>query len=155
LAICLVVLGCNVMEPELLPEHACEHVSVAGTAIDAAASPEDDGSALLEATAEPYTVTLVDGAPGFVRIEVTESTGAVLFVGAEAVVQGLTYCDCAVPLADPAPNGYCAELIPEHYHLELWPGVFHLELGPATADAETVWLMLAPLAEAATHTHED
>lgn len=142
--------GCNVMEPESIAEHACEHVEVEGTAVEAALIPDEAGSASITISAEPYTVGLPTGANGFVRIEVEEDAEAVLFVGEAGVVQSLTFCGYGVELAEPAPNGMCSDTIPEHYHLHLWPGIWHLELGPASGD--TLWLLLMP--HAAAHEHE-
>jgi hypothetical protein len=147
LLLAIPLLGCNVMEPELLPEHACERVEVAGTSITAADSIEDDASAAIHPSLEPWTVDLPSGAPGFVRMEIEEDASAVLFLGTAGVVQSLSYCDCPVPLHEPAPNGYCTEEIPEHYHLDLWPGVWHLEL----LGTGSTWLMLAPLEHAHEH----
>ncbi len=143
------LLGCNVMEPEDLGEHACEHVDLTGTEIVAALSRDLDDSAKVEISGEPYTVALPDGAPGYVRIELLEAIDAVLFVGASGVVGSLTECDCPEPLPEPSPNGYCSEDIPEHYHLHLDPGTWHLEL--SSADLDEVWLMLAPLTTAHVH----
>jgi hypothetical protein len=151
LAAVAVLAGCNVMEPESIAEHACEHVDVEGTAVEAAASMDDALSASIEISMEPYLVTLPPGAGGYVRIVVEEDSTAVLFVGTEGVVQSLSFCDYEVELADPAPNGLCSEEIPEHYHLHLSSGIWHLELGPTAGDA--VWLMLVPFAGAHDHEH--
>ena len=140
------LFGCNVMEPELLPEHACEHVEVAGTTVTAADSLDGDATAVIHPSHEPWTVDLPVGAPGFVRMEIEEDTSAVLFLGTADVVRSLTYCDCPIPLHEPEPNGHCAEEIPEHYHLDLWPGIWHLEL----LGTDSTWLMLASV----DHAHE-
>lgn len=144
------VLGCNVMEPEGLGEHACEHVDMEGTAVDAVSLPDDDASALIEVTGEPYTVSLPDGTPGYVRIVLLEQTDVVLFVGEAGVVTSLMECDCPEPMPEPLPNGFCSDDIPEHYHLHLDPGTWHLEL--SSDDVDEVWLMLSPATT--THTHE-
>jgi hypothetical protein len=139
------------MEPEPIAVHACEHVEVEGTAIEAAATPDEAGSASITISTEPYTVGLPTGANGFVRIVAEEGAEAVLFVGEAGVVQALTFCDYEVELPEPAPNGMCSEDIPEHYHVHLWSGIWHLELGPASGDA--LWLLLMPHAGAHEHEH--
>lgn len=151
LACVAILAGCNVMEPEPIAVHACEHVDAEGTEVEAATSMDDALPTSIEISMEPYLVTLPPGAGGYVRIVVEEDSTAVLFVGTEGSVQSLSFCDYEVELADPAPNGMCSEEIPEHYHLHLWSGIWHLELGPTTGDE--VWLMLVPLVHAHTHEH--
>jgi hypothetical protein len=145
------LFGCNVMVPEDLGEHACEHVDVPGTEITAALTAEDDASAVIEASGEPYTVTLPASGSGFVRVVLLEEADVVLFVGEQSVVGSLSECDCEEPLPEPTPDGFCPDDIPEHYHLHLDPGYWHLEL--SSDDVDSVWLMLAPLTTP--HVHED
>ena len=143
--------GCNVMEPEGLGEHACAHVSVPGTAVDAAPTMDEASASVIGISDQPWTVALVAGGPGFVRIDVVEDSVAVLFAGDAGVVRGLTFCGFDFPLPDLAPNGFCSEDIPEHVHLTLPSGVWHLELESDSVDS--VWLMLAPAAVAHDHEH--
>ncbi|MBW2264523.1 MAG: hypothetical protein JRG91_21365 [Deltaproteobacteria bacterium] len=151
LLVAVLLAACNVMEPVGLGEQACAQVSVAGTAVDAAPSMDEASASVIGISAEPWTVALVPGGPGFVRIDVLEDAGAVLFAGEAGVVRGLTFCGIDFPLPDPAPNGFCSEDIPEHVHLALPSGVWHLELESDSVDS--VWLLLAPVAVAHDHEH--
>lgn len=144
----LVLAACSGDAAEDPSVHACEMVGDPGTAVTAAATLED-ATPDLAVDGAPYTVTLVDGAPGYVGIEVTGDTPALLFMGLADVVAELHGPDgAAVGLPDPAPVDACAE-IPEHYDLDLHEaGTWVLELGPAAV--ADVWLLLH---EADGHAH--
>lgn len=145
----LALLGCSSGEEAEDPEvHACEHVGEAGTAVTAGA---DTASAPAIAVGqEPYTVTLVDGAAGYVSVEVTEDTPALLFVGTADVAANLWHGDEEEGLPEPSPNELCAEDIPEHFDLDFHEaGTYYLTFGPAAVSE--VWLMLS---SAEGHAHE-
>jgi hypothetical protein len=133
-------------DPEV---HACEHVSEGGTAITAGA---DTASAPGIAVGdEPYTVTLVDSAPGYLSIEISEDTPALLFMGTADVAATLWHGEEEEGLPDPAPNDLCPDDIPEHFDLDFHEaGTFYLELGPAAVS--DVWLYLS---SAEGHAHEE
>lgn len=129
--------------------HACEQAGNAGTAITAGATREEDASAVLEVGEDPFTVTLVDGATGWVRLDVPEPASLLLFAGTADVVMDLTHEDTAEGLPTPAPVEGCPDEVPEHFDLDLHEaGTWHLALGPAVVD--TVWLLLL---DAAGHAH--
>jgi hypothetical protein len=128
-------------------EHACEHVGEAGTAITAGA----DRASATEIThsAEPYTVTLVAGAPSFLKTPGGED--GLLFTKATGVVTGLYFeQETNSQLAAPEPNSFCPSDIPEHFDLELEaaPGTWYIELAPSASP--DVWIALV---EAAGHAH--
>lgn len=148
IALLISLFACSGETPEDPEAHACEVIDEAGTAITAAAAMDATAPSITPGET-PYTVTLVESAPGYVAIEVAEDTPALLFMGTADVAADLYLPDgTAMGLPDPAPVEACTE-IPEHYDLDLHEtGTWYLELGPA-AVAE-VWLLLHP----GSHTHE-
>jgi hypothetical protein len=127
-------------------EHACEHIAEAGTAV--AAGADRAGAPALTIAEEPYTVTLLSGAPGFVKIE--GPLEGLLFAGTADVVTALFHGDSTddeLPAA--SPTAFCSAEIPEHYDLDLHEsGPFYVQLGPA--QVPDVWLMLI---DAGAHAH--
>jgi len=139
--------GTNGAEEEDPGEHACEVVGDAGTRVAAAATPEDGEE--LEPSETPYTIQLVDGAPGYVTLHGGED--ALLFVEEENIVNGLFHEDDLDTdlLEAGTPNEFCETEIPEHFDLELEAaGHYHLQLGPAAVDE--VWVVYLG-AEGPTH----
>ncbi len=135
-------------EEESIEEHACEHATEAGGALTAGATREDAPELPLDG--EPYTVTLVDGASGFLAVPVTGDTAALLFAGTADVVTGFYEGDTAVTLPEAAPIEDCADDIPAHYDLDFHEaGTWYLEVGPAAVSE--VWLLLGEGA----HGHEE
>jgi len=115
-------------------EHACLHAGETGSEIIASETPED--APVIELGDEPYTVTLVPGVVGYVKLEAPAE--ALLFAGTADVVSGLTF-DGSDILPDGAPNEFCEDEIPEHFDLDLdEPGEYVLTLGPSGVDS--VWL---------------
>lgn len=137
----LVLAACSGGEEVEDPDtHACEARGDAGTAVTAAA---DAASApAIEVGEVPYTVTLVDGAAGFLAVEVAEDTAALLFAGDADVVSSLLLDGADQTLPTPAPNELCPDDIPEHFDLDLTPGTWNVGVGPA--GLTEVWLMLHP-----------
>lgn len=129
--------------------HACEVITDAGTAITAGA---DIASAPgIQIGDVPYTVTLVDGAAGYVSVNVSEDTPAILFMGTADVAQALYQDGTDAGLPEGAPDDLCAEDVPEHFDLDLHTaGTWTIELGPAAITE--VWLLLH---EAGDHVHEE
>lgn len=142
-----VLVACSGGEEVEDPDaHACEVRADAGEAVTAT---EDQGAAPAIAVGEtPFTVTLVSGATGFVAVDVTEETEALLFAGDADVVSSLFLDGAEQTLATPAPNELCPDDIPEHFDLDLTPGTWTLGVGPA--GVTEVWLLLHP---AAGHAH--
>lgn len=149
LALFLSLVACAPAPAEEDPEaHACEHAADAGTTVVAGADAASAGAIAIGE--EPYTVTLVDGAAGFVAVEVTGDTPALLFLGTADVAASLWHGDEEVGLPSPAPNDLCPDDIPEHYDLDLHEaGTWTIELGPAAV--ADVWLLLS---SAEGHGHE-
>ncbi|MFN7147370.1 MAG: hypothetical protein ACK4YP_26615 [Myxococcota bacterium] len=149
LALALPLVACTPTPEKEDPEaHACEHVTEAGTTVVAGADPASAGAIAIGE--EPYTVTLVEGAAGYVAIEVDEDTPALLFLGTADVAASLWHGEEEVGLSSPAPNDLCPDDIPEHYDLDLHEaGTWLLELGPAAVS--DVWLLLS---SAEGHGHE-
>jgi hypothetical protein len=129
--------------------HACEYTAELGSAVTAGA---DRASApAFPLGEEPATVTLVPGATGYLKVEVTGDTAALLFAGTADVVNGLSQGDSAATLPTGAPNERCADDIPEHFDLDFHEaGDWYIEVGPAAI--ESVWLMLT---SAEGHTHDE
>ncbi len=148
-ALALMLSGCTSTEKEEDPAaHACEQVAEAGTAVAAGADPAAAGAITIGEA--PFTVTLVDSAPGYVSVEVTGDTAALLFLDTADVAASLWHGDEEVGLPDPAPNELCPDEIPEHYDLDFHEaGTWTLELGPAAVP--DVWLLLI---SAEGHGHE-
>jgi hypothetical protein len=126
-------LACNPEEEEEDPaEQACEHAAEAGTAVTAAATREEDASAALEPGEDPVTVTLVEGAEGWLSITSEEDQAGILFAATADVVTALYLDDSENDvLAEAAANASCADDIPEHWDLDRESGTWHLKLGPA------------------------
>jgi hypothetical protein len=127
-------------------EHACEQVNATGTAVTAG----DSRATATEITASevPYTVTLVAGAPSFLKIP--SGGDALLFTEATGVVTAM-YLEQETTslLAPPEPNEKCPSEIPEHFDLELeTSGTYYVELAPAATPS--VWLALV---DASGHAH--
>lgn len=130
-------------------EHACEHRTEAGTAVTAGADVATAAS--IPISEEPYTVTLTDGAPGFVAVDVPGDTAALLFLGTADVAAELYQDGTAVGLPEPGPVDLCATDIPEHFDLDFHEaGTWTIELGPSAVSE--VWLMLM---SAEGHSHEE
>lgn len=145
----LALLACNGEKEEEDPEvHACEMVGEPGVSVTAGAR-MDSSAGTVEVGEDPFTVTLVAGAAGFVGIPVSGDTPALLFMGTADVAVELYDADgAAMGLGDPAPVEACTE-IPEHYDLDLHSaGTWYLELGPAAVTE--VWLLIHP----GSHEHE-
>lgn len=146
----LTLAACNSGKEEEDPlAHACEVITDAGTAITAGA---DIASAPgIQIGDVPYTVTLVDGAAGYVSVNVSEDTPAILFMGTADVAQALYQDGTDAGLPEGAPDDLCAEDVPEHFDLDLHTaGTWTIELGPAAITE--VWLLLH---EAGDHVHEE
>jgi hypothetical protein len=142
------LLACGEEEGEDPAEHACEHVGEAGTAVTAAEAMEDAPE--LDVSEEPYTVTLVDGAAGFVGVHAHEDEEVLLFTDTADVILALYHDGAEETLPAPSPVEGCEADLPEHFHLDLHEGEWTLELGPAAV--ESVWLMLLASGD---HEHED
>ena len=131
-------------------EHACEHITEAGTAVTAAADRDSSGDAEITMQDEPWDVALTSGEEGWLSIVVDEDHGAILFADTADVVTGLFHNDeTEDELPTAAPNAYCSDDIPEHWDLDLHEGTWHLQLGPAAVDG--LWLMLIE----GEHEHEE
>lgn len=143
------LFACGGEEAEDPADHACEHVTEAGEAITASETMDDVPE--LEESEEPYTITLVDGAAGYVGIHAHGDEGLLLFTDTADVIMALYDAD-GVDAGLPTPSAVeaCAEDLPEHYHLGLTEGEWTLELGPAAVDS--VWLMLLASGD---HEHAD
>jgi hypothetical protein len=116
-------------------EHACEHASESGSSVTASETPED--APVLELGDEPYTVTLVPGEVGYVKL--AAPAVALLFAGTADVVSGLSFEGSDI-LPEGSPNELCEGEIPEHFDLDLdEPGEYVLSLGPSGVNS--VWLM--------------
>ena len=149
-ALALSLFACSTAEEVEDPSaHACEHVAEAGTAVTAGADPASAGAIAIGE--EPFTVTLVDGAAGYVSIAITEDTPALLFMGTADVAASLWHGETEEGLPEPSPNDLCEDDIPEHYDLDFHEaGTYYLELGPAAVTE--VWLNLA---SAEGHGHDE
>jgi hypothetical protein len=128
-------------------EHACEHVTVVGTTVEAA--PERSAAPTIAISESPYTVELVTSGPGYLRIQ--GPLEALLFVGTADVLNALYHADAIeTELPEASPNEFCASEIPEHFDLDLHEtDSFYLELGPAAVPR--VWLLLS---SAVGHAHQ-
>jgi hypothetical protein len=116
-------------------EHACLHAGESGSSLTASETPED--APVLELGDEPYTVTLVPGAAGYVKLAAPAE--ALLFAGTADVVSELSFEGSDI-LPEGSPNEFCEAEIPEHFDLDLdEPGEYVLRLGPSGVDS--VWLM--------------
>jgi hypothetical protein len=129
--------------------HACETVG-AGGALTAGAAPDDTAPALPIGEAG-YVVTLVDGAPGYLKVDVAEpETAALLFLDTADVVTGLWFEATEETLPAGAPNDQCATEIPEHFDLDFHEaGTWYIQVGPAAVTE--AWMLLH---DAAGHVHE-
>jgi hypothetical protein len=127
--------------------HACEHVADTGTAVTAGT--DRAGAPAIAPSDEPYTVTVLAGAPSFVRID--GGIDALLFTQSAGAVIGLYHeQETTSVLPAPEPNADCPAEIPEHFDLALdTTGAWYVELAPAATPS--VWLALT---EAAGHAHE-
>ena len=137
-------------DPELEDpaEHACEHVDIDGERVTAGET-RDDTAAEIH-VGEPYTVTLPDGAVGWIRLVVTDPGGRLAFTRDANVLTGLFHGDEEETLTSAGANMHCADDLAEHFDLHLHEaGTFYLRLGP-TASNEA-WLLLT---EAEGHTHD-
>jgi hypothetical protein len=99
-----------------------------------------DGGAALAFSDTPYEVTLLAGAPGYLRIVVDDDTSALLFAGTADVVSGLLDPDGSDQLPAATANASCPEDIPEQRTLELTAGTWNLVVGPSTETS--VWLLM-------------
>lgn len=121
--------------------HACEHVSEAGTAVQAADTLEDDASAVIEVGEEPWSISVSAGGATYVQFEVDEPLEALLFLDTEDVLQTVYHGSDEHAPATPSAVEDCPDDLPEHYHLDLHEaGTWHLEFGPSAAEA--IWVML-------------
>ncbi len=148
LSVLMTLVACKKEEGEDPLLHACENIAEPGKAVDAAADRAD--APAVSVSEEPFTVTLVDGSVGFVAVEVTEDTPAILFAGTADVVTALWHDDAEETLPTPAPNDDCPDDIPEHFDLDLHVGTWNIGVGPA--GVAEVWLMLSPAGD---HAHEE
>ncbi len=148
--ILLLSVACTPTKEEDPLEHACEHYAEGpGAAVTAGATPEEAPG--LTIGEEAYTVSLVAGAAGYVGVNVTGDTAAILFVNTADVAANLWNGAEEVGLPETAPNDFCPEDIPEHYDLDLHTaGSWYIELGPAAV--ADLWLMVAPAGD---HVHEE
>lgn len=153
MSVCAILMGGCGSDDDPAPtgedpaEHACEHVADAGTAVTAGA--DRAGAPVIAPSDEPYTVTVLAGAPTFVRID--GGIDALLFTQSAGVVLGLYHeQDTTSVLPAPEPNAACPTEIPEHFDLALdASGAWFVELAPAATPS--VWLALT---EASGHAHE-
>jgi hypothetical protein len=112
-------------------EHACAHGSESGSSVTASETPEN--APVLELADEPYTVTLVPGAVGYVKL--AAPAVALLFAGTADVVSELSFEGSDI-LPEGSPNEFCEAEIPEHFDLDLdEPGEYALRLGPSGVDS--------------------
>lgn len=131
-------------------EHACEHAGTQSGTLTAGAA-MDTTAPVLPLDGEPYEVTLVAGAPGYLAVEIPGDTAALLFAGTADVVTGWYNGTEDAGLPEGAPNELCADDIPEHFDLDFHTaGTWYIEVGPAAV--ADVWLMLA---SAEGHAHEE
>ena len=131
--------GKDSAEEEDPSEHACEHISEAGTSVTASSDPASAPS--ISVGEEPYTISLVSGEAGYISATVDADTPALLFVGEADVVTSLQHDGAEETLPAPAPNELCPDDIPEHFDLDLHAGTWVIGLGPV--GITDVWLMLA------------
>ena len=128
---------------------ACKVVADQGTSV-AAAKARDQAPALVH-QGDPYTVDLVSGAAGYVKIPGGEDS--LIFVKSKGVVSGLFQGLNGTTdlLVAPTPNEDCPQAIPQHWDLELAgkTGDYYLKLGPAAISQ--FWLVFT---EAASHGHD-
>lgn len=156
IASCVVLFGCGSEDQgqdapaeEDPGEHACEVFGDEGTRVTASEVAED--SPELESGEQPYSIELVDGAAGFVKLH--GGGDALLFVEEENVVTGLFAEDALDTdlLPSGAPNEFCESDVKEHFDLELeGAGYYYLQLGPSALDS--VWVVFIG---AEGHAHED
>lgn len=127
-------------------EHACEEAG-SGESVTAGAVADDTAPEIH--LGEGHVVTLLDGAPSFVRIVSDAHVEALLFVDTADVVTGLWHEGAEEDLPAASPNAFCEDDIPEHFDLHLDEGTLHLELGDVAVGQ--VWLMVS---SADGHGHE-
>ncbi len=139
--------ACPSTEEEDPGEHACEEVG-AGEAVTAGEVADDTAPEIH--MGEGHLITLVDGAPSYVRVVADEQADALLFVDTADVVTGLWHDGAEEDLPAASPNAFCETDIPEHFDLHVDEGTLHIELGDVAVDQ--VWLMVA---SADGHGHED
>jgi hypothetical protein len=126
---------------EDLDERACAFVGVSGLTINAMTDMQADSLATIEPSDEPWTISLPESQPGWLRFEVTETSYLRLYVDQPDVAVDLYMEDASMGLPYPVAVPGCAEDIPEHFRLNLdQPGVSHLELAPT--EGMDLWLML-------------
>jgi len=130
--------------------HACEHVDEAGTAITAGATMDATAPEIDLSGEGIYTITLVDSAAGYVRLESDEDHEIIFFLDTADVVQTAYLDGTEVTLPATSPNSECSDDLPDHFHLDAEPGTWHIELGPAAVTS--VWLMLV---EGGEHEHHE
>lgn len=142
MTVLLMLFACTAAKEEDPLEHACEHFAEGpGTAVSAGATPEEAPG--LTIGEEAYTVSLVAGAAGYVGINVTGDTAAILFLNTADVANNLWKGTEEVGLPEAAPDDFCPDDLPEHYDLDLHTaGSWYIELGPAAV--ADLWLMVAP-----------
>lgn len=129
-------------------ELACEETAEEGTSLEAG-SARDDSAPEIELGGEPYTVTVSDTAPTYVRVEIADHAVALLLVDAEDAVTALYHGDEEEELVSGGPVEACADDIPEHFDIDFHEaGTYYIELSPSAAG--TVWLLLS---DAAGHGH--
>jgi hypothetical protein len=133
-------------------ELACDEVDEAGDSIEAS-SQRDDSAPEIELGGEPYTVTLSDTEPTYVRVEITEDTAALLLLGTEDAVAALYHEDEEEDLESAGPAEHCADDIPEHFDIDFHEaGTYYVELAPSASS--TVWLLLSDAAGHGPEEHE-
>ena len=139
--------GCPTVAEEDPAQEACDAQAAGGTAITA--SDVMDGPELEFEVG--YEVTLVDGAAGYVHIDVAEDTEGILWGATDGVVTGLFLDGAEQTLPTAAPSELCPDTITAHYEIDMEPGLWTIQVGPAAVASD--FLMLTG-GEGHGHEHE-
>jgi hypothetical protein len=141
LSLCACADAADTSVGEDLDERACAFVGVSGMTLSAMTDMAADSLATIETSDEPWTITLPEGQPGWLRFELPEPAFLRLYVDQPGVAADLVLESNPMGLPYPVPVEACAQDIPEHFRLNLdQPGVYHLELAPT--DGAQLWMML-------------
>ena len=151
------LVGCPMEVEEDPAEHACEVLEPGTTADTAtAAAARDDSPPELAMGETALDVTLTEDGGGWLHIDVSEDTMALLFVDTADVVTGLYHNDEQDnELPTGSPNSLCSDVSPEHYDLDLHEGEWALELGPSALDTVRLLLISADGHGHEEHEHEE
>jgi hypothetical protein len=139
--IAALLVACTPEQPDE-DAHVCDHLTEETMAITAVAAIGDvDAASTLRVEHDPYEVTLVDGASGFLGVDPGDHESVTLWVGTADVVQTGYLDGTEWPIDSAGANEHCAGDIPEHFDLEFGSGAWGIEVGPAAVD--TVWIQVS------------